>query len=192
MTQENLIDLNEMNDLNAEVLPDLTDFADEPGGAWPKGWYQAEIIEGYATAKGKQFMTEDNPSKDGTSRNMRLCFRVSKGTDARQLQESFNYRQTDFTPDRLAFIKEAREEFKGVKGAWADRDAQRSSLAIAKLGQLQKAMGVKVPLTANGTINPASLVSIKLDVYLTIDENGYNEVKQFAPASSKTSSRRQS
>lgn len=191
MTQENLIDLNEMNDLNAEVMPDLTDFADEPGGAWPKGWYTAEVIEGYATAKGKQFITEDNPSKDGTSRNMRLCFRVTKGSDTRQLQESFNYRPTDFTAERLQFIKEAREEFKGVKGAWADRDAQRSSLAIAKLGQLQKALGgIKLPLTAAHTINPASIVGSKLDVYLTIDENGYNEVKQFAPASSKTSSKR--
>ena len=162
----------------------LEEFADEPGGAWQKGWYPATIIEGYTTAKGKTFATEDSVSTKGDSRNLRVCLKVANGTNERTMQNSFNYRPSDFTAERLAFIKEAREEYRNVKGRWSDGDAQRSSLAIAKLGQVQKA--TLKSFIFDDHMDVTKLFNVPVDVYLSIDENGYNEVTAFAPAGAKT------
>lgn len=94
--------------LAEERVVDLSDFAEAPGGALPRGWYAADIIEGYATRRGKQFVTGDTVSQNGDSRNLRLCIKVSTATEPHNLQEVLNYRPSDFTPERLAFIKEAR------------------------------------------------------------------------------------
>src|SRR5215467_10438073 len=120
---------------------DLSDFAERVGGSWPAGWYSATIIPGFASSKGRQILTEDSLSKNGDSHNLRVCFTLTHpdlGTTTKF--ESFNYRVTDFTPDKLAQIKDLREQFKGVRGAWPGQsDAQRTSLAIASLGQFTKA-----------------------------------------------------
>jgi hypothetical protein len=181
MTDE--VTLNGLTDtLTSEEVPDLSSYAEEPtGSALKAGWYDADVIEGYATRKGHQFATEDTVSQKGDSRNLRLCFKIGE----RNLQESFNYRPTDFTPERLAHIKELREEFKGVKGKWADADGQRSSLAIAKLGQIQKAFGFPFKRTPSGQIVAASFVGQKVQVRVIVNDEGYNEVKEFAPAGSK-------
>lgn len=173
-----------VDSLAAEEVVSLAEFADEPGGAWAPGWYAAEIIEGYTTQKGKVFTTEDAASSKGDSRNLRVCLKVSGPSGDRTMQESFNYRTSDFSSERLAFIKEARAEYKDVKGRWADGDAQRSSLAIAKLGQIEKASG-KVFISQFGPL-AGKLVGAKVDVRLNIDDNGYNVVTAFAPAGSKT------
>jgi hypothetical protein len=170
-----------------EALPSLADFADEVGGAWPKGWYAATIIEGYATPKGKQFSTGDTPSQKGDSRNLRLCLKATDGKSERTMQESFNYRQGDFSAERLAFIAEARTENKGLKN-WADKDAQRSSLAIGKLGQIGKAIaeGFQFSINGNGGLNVAPLIGVAVDIRLGINDDGFNEITGFAPAGSKT------
>lgn len=175
------------DDLLSEDVPSLAEYADEPGGAWAKGWYTAEIIEGYSTRNGKQFVTEDEPSKRGDSRNLRMCFKVTRlNGEERNMQESFNYRVSDFTAERLQYIKEMRAEYKSVKGKWLGaEDAQRTSLAIAKLGQLEKAIGLKLKRTPQGNLVAGVFIGQKLDVYLSVDENGYNEVKQFAKLGDK-------
>lgn len=170
------------DELAVESLPSLADFAEEPGGAFAPGWYKAEIVEGYSTRNGHQFETKDEVSKKGDSRNLTICLRVTpKVGDARNLQERLNYRPSDFNPERLAFIKEAREEFKGVKGKWADSDVQRSSLAIASLGQIEKAVGVGFKRLSDGSLLPGGLIGKELDVRLRIDDQGYNEVTGHAP-----------
>lgn len=173
--------------LASEELPDIADFAEEVGGAWPKMWYRATIIEGYATRKGHQFITKDAPSKDGSSRNLQLCFLVTnvKG-DERTLQESYNYRVSDLTPERLAHIKELREEFKSVQGQWPDRDGQRSSLAVAKLGAIKKAVGFNLTKGPDGGIMAGVFVGQQVDVLLGIDDKGYNFVSKIAKAGDKT------
>jgi hypothetical protein len=189
MTTAEDVTLNGMTDATeSEALPDLTELADEPGGAWKPGWYAATIIEGYATPKGKQFATEDVVSQKGDSRNLRLCVSVHNGADSRNVQEVFNYRPSDLTPERLAYIKEARAENKGVQGRWTDTDAQRSSLAIGKLGQITKAVGFGFK-RAGSTIITAPLVSQNIDVRVAIDENGYNVITGFAPAGTKAPKR---
>ena len=171
-------------------LPSLVDLADEPSqGAWKAGWYRATIIDGYASRKGTQFATSDNPSKAGDSRNLNVCFAVTStdGKDTRNLQHLLNYRYPeDFDAKRIATVKEARVEFKGVQGKWPGgaADLQRSSLAIGKLGQLSKAIGLGYKSTPSG-INPAPLVGHQLDIRIGIDDNGFNDVREFVKAGEK-------
>jgi len=176
------------------VIPDdlLDELAKEPAaGVWPVGWYKATIVEGYASRKGNQFTTSNFLSKAGTSWNFRLCLAVTdaKG-ELRNIQGSFNYRTEDFTPERMAAIKDAREEFKGVK-EWPGtaKDLQRSSLAIASIGQLKKAVGFSIRTLDNGTIDPTPFFNQAVDVRLghRTQENGqvFNEPTDFAPAGTK-------
>lgn len=175
--------VNLTDSLAAEAMPSLADFAEEPGGALTAGWYKAEIIEGYASRKGTQFETKDEVSQKGDSRNLTLCLKVSpKNADPRNMFERLNYRPTDFTPERIAYIKEARAEFKGVKGKWSDSDVQRSSLALAALGQIEKAVGLPFKRNTAGELVPTVLVGQLVDVRLRVDDNGYNEVTAHAPA----------
>lgn len=172
------LDLSE--DLVSETIEGLEDFAEEPQGAWKNGWYPAVILEGFQTRKGKTIETGDSVSQKGDSRNLKLCIKVANGKDERTLITSFNYRTSDFTPERLAFIKEARAENKGVKGKWSDSDAQRSSLALASLGGLAKAVGFSPKLAPQGGLIAGIYVGQAVDVYLGVDDKGYNEVRNFA------------
>lgn len=183
------VSLNGVADgLEVEEVASLAEFAEEPGGAWNPGWYRAEIVEGYTTQKGKTFLTEDTTSQKGDSRNLRICVKLVRGDQERTMQESFNYRPSDLSPERLKYITEARTENKGVKGRWADADVQRSSLAIASLGQIEKAaLGVgKTFKRAGGAIVVTDLFGKAVDVRLSVGENGYNEITAFAPAGSHT------
>lgn len=175
------------DDLATEDVPSLSDFAEVPGGALPRGWYSAEIIEGYSTRSGKQFLTEDVPSQKGDSRNLRIAVKVTPRVgDPKNLFTTINYRVTDFNPDRLSYIKELRNEMKGVKGRWPDTDAQRTSLAIAFLGQLEKALGVPFKRTSQGII-VTPLIGKKVDARLNVNEDGYNDITAFAQAGTVTS-----
>jgi hypothetical protein len=171
--------------LEAESIVNLDDMAEESGGAWPIGWYAADVIEGYATNKGKQFQTADTVSQDGESRNVRLCFRVKRGDQERTMQQVLNYRTSDFTSERIAHIKVLRDENRNTKGKWADGNAQRSSLAMAKMGGFTKALGQSLKLAANGAVIVTPFLNQSVDVYLAVDDKGYNEVKHFEKAGTK-------
>jgi hypothetical protein len=172
-----------------EEMPSLADFFEEPsGGAWPKGWYGATVIEGYATGSGKVWSTEDTQSRGGDSRNLRICFNVNGGAKlgTRNTFASLNYRPADFTAERLAAIKAAREQFKGERGAWPGHtDIQRSSLAIAQFAQLENALGFRIKLHPNGYTLPLTLVGQAMDVRFTIDEREFNSINAFGKAGSK-------
>jgi hypothetical protein len=175
---------------NASESVDLSDFAEEPGGAWPAGWYPATIIAGYSTGRGKQFLTEDTLGRKGDSRNARVCFNLNGGSlGTRSTFESFNYREDDFTPARLAQIKEMRQEFKAVRGAWPGQaDAQRSSLAIASFSQFTKALGMSLP-RVDGRVNPIPFIGQAIDVRINIDDKGFNTITAFAASGTRTAKR---
>lgn len=162
---------------------DLSGFAEAPTGTWPKGWYAAEIIEGYQ-AGGHTFLTECTPSKKGDSFNFRVCLRMTgPGGAERTNFRSFNYRPGDFSPDRLQTVTNLRAEFAGAKGKWPGfEDEQRSSLALGQLGQLQQATGAAITLTPEGAIEVAPFLGKKPYVRLTVnEETGYNEINAFSP-----------
>lgn len=171
-----------------EELPSLADFAQEPGGAWPKGWYGGTIVEAYATGKGTMFSTEDKPSKAGDSRNLVICVSLNGGKlGTRNTFTQVNYRSTDFTADRMAAVKEAREQFKGQRGAWTgNTDLQRSSLALAQLGQIENALGFRLKLHPSGYILASALVGQAMDFRLGMDDKDqYNEINAFAKAGTR-------
>jgi len=173
---------------NEGELPSLVDLADEPSqGAWKSGWYRATILDGYASRKGTQFATSDKSSKAGDSRNLVICLAVQStdGKETRNPQHQLNYRFEDLTAARIASVKEARAEFKGMqKWPGAAADLQRSSLSIGKLGSLSKAIGLGYKSTNVG-INPQPLVGQQLDVRIGVDENGFNDVREFIKAGEK-------
>ncbi len=186
--------------LAPEPLPSLANFADEPGGAWPPGWYPAEVIAGYS-AGGYQFVTADEAAKDkgkGPSRNFRLCLAITNANERRDDKGNFapaggsrktfhqiNYRVEDFSPQRLAQIKAMREE-RGRKRWVGAEDAQRTSIAIGQLGQIEKAFGFQLPKHPTGAINASVFVSQRVDVRLGVGEKGYNEVNAFAPLGTRS------
>jgi len=160
---------------------ELDDSFEQPqGGAWPKGWYTAEVLEGYSTPKGTVFTTTDGPSKQGDSRNLRLCFKVSKGNQTRNLQQVFNYRTTDFAPARIAQIKAMREEFKDELH-WPDKDAQRTNLALVNFKQFGNVLGHGVQLSEGNTVLTPQFLGLKCEVYLGTDAKGYNQVNNVRP-----------
>jgi hypothetical protein len=179
------------NLVDEEVPQILDDFNEElkGGGAWPVGWYGAEVLEGYQTQKGKQFVTEDAISSKGDSRNARLCFKMSHPDASKGERTTFdnvNYRESDFGKDRQEYVAQARKDHKGVQGRWNDDpDAQRSSLALAKVVHLEKALGF-VLRTKDGLMVPARAVGQKVDVHLTVNKDGFNEINDYAPSGSKT------
>jgi len=178
------VTLGEMTEgLSNEGVVSLDGFDYDASGAWPKGWYSAEIIEGYSTPKGKVFTTEDGVSQKGDSRNARLCFKVvGPGGEQRTLQDTINYRPSDFTAERVAYVKQARIEHKGARGRWNDDpDAQRTSLALVTINELEKAVGFNLR-NADGYMFPARTVGQKVDVRLKVNEDGFNEIGGYAKA----------
>lgn len=186
-------DISNMS-VESEDLPSLADFAQEPSqGAWPVGWYKATVIEGYAAKSGFQFATEDKASSKGDSRNLTVCFQVkNEAGEERNMFTSFNYRIDDFTETKRGAVKELRAHYAGKKG-WAEKDLERTSLALAKLGQFGRAFSslsdpakgyakenlvVKAPIkrTTQGNISPLNLIGHEIDIHLTMgtkkDESG--------------------
>lgn len=172
--------------LAAEELPSLGDFYEEPSSLIPVGWYKAEVLEGYATGRGTQFTTTDEPGKDGR-RIFRLCFGLQVGGQQRNLQKTFFYGENDFSLENLARIKELRETFKGQKSWPGQGHAQNFSITLGHLSQLEKAIGFKLARHPNGGLLAAPYIGKSLDVRIGIGKNGYNEVTAFAANGSQSS-----
>lgn len=170
--------------LAAEELPSLGDFYEEPGGNITPGWYGAEVLEGYATGRGTQFTTTDEPFKD-ERRIFRLCFGINVNGTQRNLQKTFFYTSGAFSGENLARIKELRETFKGQKKWPGQGQAQNFSITLSQLSQLEKTIGFKLALHPAGGLLAAPYVGKKLDVLVSTGKNGYDEVTAFAPAGSR-------
>lgn len=181
-------DINSMA-LADNEMPSLADLAHEPtSGAWPDGWYAATIIEGYQTAgSGFEWFTEDTPSKDNTSRNMRVCLAMkNKAGEARNYFYSANYRVGDLTSQTMAAIKKALQTAKEQKWANKDwpkewKDIHRSVIAIQGLAQLERALKFKLSKTGEGYINVVPFVGKQVDARIKLnDETGYSDVMELA------------
>ena len=184
----------------SSALPDIPDLSgydtgEEVRTPWENGWYQAVVIPGYTTQNGHAFVTADEPSKDGKSRNINVCFEVTRKSDNAtfNLFSRFaNYRPEDFTTARLAFVETAKqrntERIKAARTAqeqvtkqWDDTDAQRSHLAFVDLKALQDVAGTRLERNGTGGLNLTPVTGRQTFVYLGRDkENKYLEVKRTA------------
>jgi hypothetical protein len=204
-------EFNPNQGLAAENAPSVVDLSDvatpvEGAGAWPKGWYRATIVEGYSTGKGTVMETRDALSKDAGSRNLHICFAVdgnvyvpsdsdpskrklSQGPGGtRNIRETYNYKPDDLKPERVATVKRAREAYKGKQGAWGEKgteahDMQSSSLSIGRIGQLQNAVGFKLPTIlkpgpsgGHDRFDIRPFIKQNVDVRLGIDAKGFSEI----------------
>lgn len=191
-------DPNTATGLAREDAPSLSDIAspDEGQGAWPKGWYKARSIEGFATGKGTQFVTGDVFSKDRNSRNIVICFNVkgdvfvpsstnpserklSTGPSGdRNLFYRMNYRPEAVNAQTVAAIKEAYTRFKKVN-AFPSKEMQAVALSLGRIGQLEKALGYKLPFR-DGHYDPTVATGHDWDIRLDIDEKGFNTIEAVA------------
>jgi hypothetical protein len=182
-----------------EEAPSLADLAmpEEGAGAWAAGWYRATIVEGYTTGRGKVMETSDQSAKDPSSRNLFVCLALDgeqyvpssadptkrtlqKGPGGtRNMRATFNYRSRDLSAERIAEVQAGRERYAKVQGAWPDRALQASSLSLGRLGQLQTAVGFKLPFDGS-RFQPTKFVSHQVEVRLIIGEKGFNEPQAFA------------
>jgi len=181
--------LNDPSRIGQDTEVDLSDDAREAGGALPVGWYAATVIEGYTTTRsGTAFNTQDTLAKSGESRNLMIALALT-GYE-RNIFARLNYRAGDLTisADRRAELKRMAQGHKpGDK--WGDRAAQATFLSRGRIGQVQKALGLAtLPLVEGAGINVSSFAGRKVDVRLTINEDGYNEVTEFAAAGSRSTS----
>ena len=180
-------DINNMT-LASEEMPSLAEFAHEPSsGAWPDGWYAATVLEGYATNSGHEFVTEDTPSKDGSSQNVRICLKLkNKAGEERNYFTSLNYRKTDLTSATFAAVKKALQTAKEMKWKNAEwpqewKDIHRSVIAIQGLSQLERSLKQKLAKTEAGTIKVANFFGQKLDCRLKLnEETSYSDVVELA------------
>lgn len=189
--------------LSAEDAPlDLggLELPEEGAGQLPDGWYQARILEGFSTRKGKLIQTSDAPSKDMQSRNLTLALVLdaskyvpsSKKPSERVLTAGpggdrnmftrLNYQPSDLTPARVAEAKAIITKMKS--GYQPTRTEQSLYLSLGRVSQLEHALGFKMQRNGTGfTAHP--LFGQVVDVRIAPDKKGeYQEVKAFAPAQS--------
>ena len=182
--------INDPSRVAADTEVDLSDDAREAGGALPSGWYAATVVDQYTTPRsGTAFSTSDTVAKSQESRNLMIAFSLD-GFE-RNIFTRLNYRAGDLTisTERRAELKRMASTHKpGEK--WTDRGAQATFLSRGRIGQVQKALGIaSLPLIAGAGIDVSSFPGRKVDVRLTVNEDGYNEVTDLAPSGTRTTSR---
>jgi hypothetical protein len=165
-----------------EEVPSLDDFFEEPGGNIPPGWYDATILEGYATGKGTQFLTGDEVGKDG-QRMLRFCFGVSVGGSQRNLQKTWFYSPGQFDGAHLAHIKSLRQKFAIAKvKSWPGHGKEQNfSISLGQLSQLGRAVGFTLtthPQTGGMMATP--YVGKQLRVRVSTGKKGYDELVGFS------------
>lgn len=108
------------------------DFKQERQGVWPPHRYHGTIIDEYETTGNEgvfTMKTEDRPAQnDPDSRNLRICARVVNNGQVRDFAYNINYRLIALTEERQNELREAQKQFKNIRGAWPDKQAQRDSL----------------------------------------------------------------
>lgn len=125
----------------------FTGFDQEARGPWEPGWYGGVIVAEYEKTGdfAAVHRTEDKPTDKG-SRNLKLCVKLVRGKETKDLNYTINYRPEALEADRLEELKQMRVANKGNQ-TWADRLAQRDNLSLTRLHEIEKA---ELPLEDNG------------------------------------------
>lgn len=139
--------------LNLGDIPDLSGIGDEGAGTgFSDGWYQGIILEKreFTDKNGSDrvFESQDAPSANGGSRNIRLQVELKRQSDGRVLNTStlINYQPADLSPETIQAVTAQKEKNKEGE-EWGS--LFRAFISLTRLGKLQKIAGVK-QLTRNG------------------------------------------
>ena len=140
--------------LSLPEIPDLSSI-EESGTKAAKlddGWYEGTILERREltdrSGNDRIFESDDQPSKGGDSRNIRIQVELVRKSDGRKLGTNtlINYRPEDLTADMVAQVTAKMAEVKG--GAeWGS--LFRPFMTLSRLNKLQKLAGVR-QLQRNG------------------------------------------
>lgn len=134
---------------NLGDIPDLSGMGEDTSVAFADGWYQGTILEKreFTDQNGSDrvFESQDIPSANGDSRNIRLQVEIKRQSDNRTLNTSVlvNYRPEDLSPETIQAITAHKET--GEK--WGS--LFRPFMVLNRLGKLQKIAGV-TQLQRNG------------------------------------------
>lgn len=129
-------------------IPDLSEMAegDRQSEPWTNGWYGGRILEQrqFTDKNGNDrvFVSSDEPSQNGSSRNIRLQVVVTRA-DGRELNLSalVNYRPEDLTTETVQAVAARRAQVKTGETEWGD--LFRANMTLTRLGKLQKLAGVR-------------------------------------------------
>jgi len=125
-------------------------FEQEKRGPWKNGNYNGCIVPEYETTGNFAAIhkTEDKPSQDGKSRNLKLCVTVVDGNLTKSMSYFVNYRPDVLSDERIAEIRKLMVQYKGQQ-KWPDADAQRDFLTLTRFHELERA-GIPVELNGSG------------------------------------------
>ena len=180
-------------EMNLTDIPDLSGLGGDSGGgasSWQDSWYAATILQqrSFTDRNGtdRVFESNDAPSANGDSRNIRLQIEVRRA-DGQKLNTGFlvNYRQDDLSsPTVQAVIADNAKE-------QADQDPSltRARLTLARLGKLQKIAGVRnFARTSEGGLDVSAAYGKECFVRLGADKRSdgrYKEIKDLREHSNK-------
>lgn len=128
-------------------IPDLSEVsADTTSEPWTDGWYEGVILgkREFTDNNGNDrvFLSEDTVSAKGDSRNIRLQVTLKRQSDGRVLNIGalVNYQPSDLSQETIQAITGQKEKAKanGEKVPFT-----RTSMALMRLGKLQKIAGVR-------------------------------------------------
>jgi len=167
-------------------------FEKELRGPWEPTWYSGVVIAEYeaisAAFGSKVHKTEDRPSQDGSSRNLKLCISLVDGktNQSRNVNWTINYRPEALELERIAELKELREENKG-KQKWGGPNDQRDALTLSRFHALERAglLGEEGKKNKDGTedyafdskgnLDPDKIVGKAADFHINVSRmNGKN------------------
>ena len=171
-------------ELNLTDIPDLSGLGGDSGGgasSWQDGWYAATILQqrSFTDRNGNDrvFESNDAPSANGDSRNIRLQIEVRRA-DGQTLHTGFlvNYRHADLESNTVQAVIADNAKSQDDQ----DPALTRARLTLARLSKLQKVAGVRnFARTGEGSLDISAVYGKSCFVRLGEDRRNpqYKEIK---------------
>ena len=172
--------------LQLSEIPDLSTFEGEKT-AEPllDGWYGGDILEKRAftdsNGNDRVFESNDTPSQDGASRNIRLQVVLKRQSDGRtfNLSANTNYRSEDLTQEVIQAVNaDTARSKEGEK-----RTMFREFMVLNRLSTLQRIAGVRqLQRNGNGGLDISSLFGKKAFFKIGPDPRNekYKTIKEYS------------
>lgn len=155
---------------NLGDIPDLSGIEDTQSEPFLDGWYAGTIVEKreFTDRNGNDrlFLSADEPSQNGDSRNIKLQLELKRATDGKTLNIStlVNYRPEDLSAETVAAVVAQQ----GNKNSESMGELFRPFMTLKRLSSLQKIAGVR-SLGRNGNGG--------LDLHCLFGKQGYFRIK---------------
>lgn len=165
-------------------IPDLSGFGTPDSTPFVDGWYEGTIVEQRTSTdrngNERTFASEDVPSTNGDSRNVKLQVIVKRQSDERtaNMRYMVNYRPSDLTAETVAAVVAQQAKVKSEGAQWDD--LFRPFVTLQRLHVLQDVAGVRqFQRNGNGGLEIHGLFGKTVYVRLAEDDrdNRYKMIK---------------